>query len=191
MRLPSVAPKATRACGVYTGYPNASTLTQAFSSLYSRTICSLANDLDRAPRLRTEASDPDLLASAAISARLHLSLFLSLSQAGRRVRLIKFLLWFISLSYNIFARWKASPFPATHISWPRPFNFSLRQGPHSQKDDLILKAFKKKNADHVALIESMHDTTAGERIELNKQKFKLATMKTAYVESLNKSFSHH
>jgi hypothetical protein len=59
-----------------------------------------------------------------------------------------------------------------------------------RKDDLILKAFKKKNAEHVALVESMTDSTAGERIELNKHRVKLATMKTVYVESLNEWFDY-
>ena len=59
-----------------------------------------------------------------------------------------------------------------------------------RKNDLILQAFKKKNAEHIAVIEGMSDTSAGERVELNNKKFKLATMKTAYVESLNEWFDY-
>jgi len=53
-----------------------------------------------------------------------------------------------------------------------------------RKNNLILLAFKKKNAEHIAVIEGMSDSSAGERVELNNKKFKLATMKTAYVDSL-------
>ena len=59
-----------------------------------------------------------------------------------------------------------------------------------RKGDLILKAFRTKNAEHVALIENMSESTGAERIELMKHQVKIATMKTAYVESLNEWFDY-
>ena len=59
-----------------------------------------------------------------------------------------------------------------------------------RKNNLILLAFQKKNAEHIAVIEEMSDSSAAERVELNNKKFKLATMKTAYVDSLNDWFDY-